>query len=67
MTASAFSDRPATEVADLRARAFLLAAATQLDPRTCVRALQLGVKALRSERTRRRVASAAKDLHIDLP
>lgn len=59
-------DEVLVDEADVRADALMLAARTGCDPRTCIRALVLGVEALRVRKHRRRIADAARDLNLTL-
>lgn len=52
---------------ETRRRALLLAARTMLDVRTCRRAIERGVRALKSELDRELVTQAAKEIGIELP
>lgn len=53
--------------ADIRKNSYLLAGVTGLDPRTCRRAIERGVRAVKAHHDREMLMQAAKNLGIVLP
>jgi hypothetical protein len=61
------SVRTTDEVRRLRRNAYLLAARTAKDPRTCLRFLRFGARAIRGAADQLLLADAARELGLALP